>query len=145
LSSIINSEQNTKIITYFPEDKRKLRVLNIYKGSKDGWSKEEFGKKVFDQGPNIVLIKTKLGAICGGFTSKSKDDSGVWVKDTEAFIFNLENKFTPNDYSLAMHQNKNGIYFGSFALKLTGDYLNADNMGYSSIGKGTYYNIEGDS
>jgi hypothetical protein len=71
LSSIINSEQNTKIISYFPAGKRKLRVLNIYKGSRDGWSIEEFGKKVFDQGPNLVLIKTKLGAICGGFTSMS--------------------------------------------------------------------------
>ena len=46
-------------------------IVNIYKGSRDGWSKEVFGKKVFNQGPTIIILKTLKGVICGGFTSKS--------------------------------------------------------------------------
>jgi hypothetical protein len=64
-------------------------VENIYKGSRDGWSKEVFGQRVFNQGPAIILVKTKLGAICGGFTSKSLGGGYVATNDNAAFIFNL--------------------------------------------------------
>ena len=57
-SIITNSDENNKIINYFPADKRNLLVLNIYKGSRDGWSKEVFAQKVFNQGPNLILVKT---------------------------------------------------------------------------------------
>ena len=68
---------------------RNLLVENIYKGSRDGWSKEDFGRRVFNQGPTIILVKTKLGAICGGFTSKSWIAGEEYVNDNAAFIFNL--------------------------------------------------------
>ena len=59
MSSIITtSDENNKIINYFPADKRNKMIVNIYKGSRDGWSKEVFGQKVFNQGPTLILLKT---------------------------------------------------------------------------------------
>jgi hypothetical protein len=46
-------------MSYFPADKGNLLVENVYKGSRDGWSKDVFAEKVFNQGPTIVLAKTK--------------------------------------------------------------------------------------
>ena len=88
-------------------------MLNIYKGSRDGWSKEVFGQKVFNQGPTLILVKTKKGVICGGFTSKSWGASVGFTNDNAAFVFNLNVKFTPTDYGYAIYLVNDGFIFGS--------------------------------
>ena len=123
-------------------------VTNIFKGSRDGWSKEVFGLKVFNQGPTIVLVKTLLGAICGGFASKSWAGSGSWTNDNAAFVFNLNEKFIPSNYGNAIFlgSNANGFEFGNNILAIRGaQQLNADNVGYCYVGTSNYYNISGDS
>ncbi len=50
-------------------DKRNFTVSRIYIGIRDGWSLERFRDQVVNQGPIIILVKTKTGAICGGYTS----------------------------------------------------------------------------
>jgi hypothetical protein len=119
-------------------------VTNIFKGSRDGWSKVVFGLKVFNQGPTIVLVKTKLGAICGGFASKSWA-SGSYSNDNAAFVFNLNEKFIPSNYDNAIYLQNNGFNFGNAILAVAGDQLNADNAGYCNVGTNNYYNISGDS
>ncbi len=69
-SNIIDSGQYDKILSYFPADKKNFAAINIYTGSRDGWGDSVFNSKVLDQGPVIILMKTKLDAICGGYTSK---------------------------------------------------------------------------
>ncbi len=81
MSSIISKQQNDKIIGYFPIEKRNFFVINIYKGSRDGWESDAFTQLVHNQGPALFLCKTKKHAICGGFTSKSWDSSRTWVED----------------------------------------------------------------
>jgi hypothetical protein len=88
-------------------------VKNIYKGSRDGWSIEAFIQRVFNHGPTIVLVRTKLGAICGGFTSKSWAASGGYTNDNAAFVFNLNEKFIPSNYDAAIYLRNNGFEFGS--------------------------------
>jgi TLD len=56
------------MINFFPADKRNLLVFNIYRGSRDGWRKEEFAQKVLNQGPTLILVNTKKGVVSGGFT-----------------------------------------------------------------------------
>ena len=130
MSSIITtSDENIKIINYFPAEKQNLLVLNIYKGSRDGWSKEVFGQKVFNQGPTLILVKTKKGVICGGFTSKSWAASGGYTNDNAAFVFNLNDKFTPTSYDNAIYLVNDGFIFGSSFLSVRGDQLNADGKG----------------
>jgi hypothetical protein len=84
-------------------------VTNIYKGTRDGWSKEVFGQKIFCQGPTIVLVKTKSGAICGGFASKGFAASGEYTNDNAAFVFNLNEKFIPCNYDKAINLRYDGF------------------------------------
>ncbi len=69
-SKIINSGQFDKIFSYFPADKKNFAAINIYTGTRDGWKDSEFNTRVLDQGPIIILMKTKNNAICGGYTFK---------------------------------------------------------------------------
>ena len=36
--------------------------------------------------------------ICGGFSTKSWGKEDEWKRDKDAFVFNLENKYTPEIY-----------------------------------------------
>ena len=102
MSSIVNKVQALKILNHFPAGKRNFRLLNIFKGSRDGWTKEIFAGKVFNKGATLILIKTSKNAIFGGFTSLKWEDSNDYKRDTEAFVFNLESKFNPNNYDKAI-------------------------------------------
>ena len=57
---------------------------------------------MFNQGPTIIIVKSRLGAIFGGFTSKSWGGGGVFTADNTAFVFNMNQKFiqSNNDYSI---------------------------------------------
>jgi hypothetical protein len=69
-------------------------VALIYRGSRDGWGVETFKARVWGQGANIILVKTKQGAIIGGFTTKSwGPDPGPYTVDAAAFIFNMNQRF----------------------------------------------------
>ena len=62
----------------------------------DGNLCETFHKKVDNQGPTITLFETEDGYKFGGYTSKSFNDSGGWIKDSDSFLFNfLNNKIFP--------------------------------------------------
>lgn len=94
---------------HFPEDKRNFMVANIYKGSRDGWKKENFGQYVYNQGPIIILVSTTLGGICGGFTSINIFPGEGFKKDNEAFVFNLKEKFSPVNFDNAIFMRNNGF------------------------------------
>jgi hypothetical protein len=67
------------------------------------------------------------------------------VKDIDAFVFNMTQKFTPNNYERAIYTHKTGFSFGQYdMLGLTALLLNADNVGKCRTGKDTGYDIEGD-
>ncbi len=78
-SSIVGIDEIHKILSYFPVDKRNFRLLNIFKGSQDGWAGEIFKLKVFNKGPTLLILKTTEGAKCGGYTSKNWDGSAKWI------------------------------------------------------------------
>ena len=84
-------------------------MTNIYKGSRDGWEKVIFASRVFDKGPTLIIVKSTTGAIFGGYTSKNWAASGGFVKDTDAFVFNLNTKYTPSNYDYAVHMWSNGF------------------------------------
>ncbi len=82
---------------------RNFRLANIYKGSRDGWTIEKFVEKVFNKGATLILLKTTKNAICGGFTTVSWETKGGYKRDTEAFVFNVDNKYAPNNFGNAIH------------------------------------------
>jgi hypothetical protein len=140
----VTKEQALKILNHFPVGKRNFRLANIYKGSRDGWTKEKFVEKVFNKGATLILLKTTKNAICGGFTAVSWEGSGRYKRDTEAFVFNVDHKYTSNNFDNAVYMNSNGFGFGNLIFLLTGNILNNNNEGRCCTGKGKYYDIEGD-
>ena len=63
-------------------------------------------QRVFFKGPTLIIIKTIDGEICGGYASKNWDGSDLWVKDSEAFVFNMEAKFITNENDHALFTDK---------------------------------------
>ncbi len=143
--AIVSKDQALKILNHFPPGKRNFRLLNIFKGSRDGWTKQIFIDKAFNKGPTLILLKTTKNAICGGFTTVNWENSNVYKRDTEAFVFNVDTKFTPNNYDKAIYTEPKGFTFGNGILRLTGDKLN-ENAEYALCltGKYNHYDIEGD-
>ena len=69
---------------------------------------------------------------------------GDYCEDCDAFVFNLENKYTPNNTSRAIfNYSEGGIEFGNEILKVISNPINGYNNGYCYTGKSNYYDIEG--
>ena len=93
----------------------------------------------------MIILKTYEGKICGGFTTKSWGN-GSWDKDKDAFVFNMENKYTPKQDCDAIYSYRDGGFlFGNCALKLFCDPLNVVDGGECNLYGDYNYNIEQDS
>ncbi len=75
---------------------------------------EAFKARVWGQGANIILVKTKQGAIIGGFTTKSwGPNPGSYTVDADAFIFNMNQRFNQTTGKLSILLCVDGFMFGS--------------------------------
>jgi hypothetical protein len=83
--------------------------------------------------------------VCGGYTSKNWDCSDKWTDDIDAFVFNMTQKYIPNDHLYAIYTHPNGFMFGNGILLVISDStLNKHNEGCCYTGKDRDYDIEGD-
>jgi hypothetical protein len=120
-------------------------ALLLYKGSRDGWTKSKFHELCDRMGPTLTIMKTKAGAICGGFTMQ--DWSGYEYKsDSCAFVFRLDTKatYSPKLQSRAIWCSKGrGPSFGNDALTLWDEPMNGSGKGWSYVdidgGHDTWY------
>jgi hypothetical protein len=129
-----------------------VAALLIYKGSRDGWTKSKFHELCDRMGPTLTIMKTKAGAICGGFTMQDWTSDGRYKSDSCAFVFRLDTKAT---YSSKL-QSDRAIYcdsdygpcFGNHALSLWYDPMNGSGNGGCCVDKDgwhdTYYKIKAD-
>ena len=86
-----------------------------------------------------------MGAVCGGYTSKNWDGSWELTDDIDAFVFNMTQKYIPNNHHHAIYTHPNGFCFGNEILSVISlSKLNNNNEGYCYTGKKYYYDIEGD-
>ncbi len=93
----------------------------------------------------MILLKTTIGAVCGGFTSKDWDGSGRFTNDPDAFVFNMTCKYEPNKIMPPVARAADGFSFGNNILLLTSaTTLNEKNMGVCKMGKQRGYDIEGE-
>ncbi len=75
-------------------------------------------------------MKTKQGAIIGGFTSKSwGPNPGSFTIDADAFIFNMNQRFNQTTGSASIHLIGDGLMFGNEMFSVRGSPLNKDNYG----------------
>ena len=58
-------------------------------------------------------MKTKQGAIIGGFTTKSWASSGGYTVDDAAFIFNMNQRFNQTNGKYSIRLRDDGFEFGS--------------------------------
>jgi hypothetical protein len=68
----------------------------------------------------------------GGFTAKNWTGAEIYQDDQHAFVFNLQNKYTPTDPNKAIFTQFNGFRFGDGVLSLTArdeESLNSPNKG----------------
>ena len=65
------------------------------------------------------------------------------MRDENAFLFDNQNKYVPNDFDKAIFTRKGGFSFGNMTLLLDGDFLNSKNEGRCHVGRERFYDIEG--
>ena len=93
IGDIIKNEDQSNLICDWIGKNKTLRFQLLYKGTKDGDSREAFHKKCDNQGPNISIIESTDGQIFGGYTSKSWIiNNSNYTPDPESFLFNINNK-----------------------------------------------------
>ena len=61
--------------------KKEINLELIYRASRDGWESNIFHQKCDNKGPTIVVVRSELGKIFGGYASISWDRSGNDKKD----------------------------------------------------------------
>jgi hypothetical protein len=89
-------------------------VISLFNTSVDGFKRATLNAKIANQGATLTIIQTTLYAICGGYTSKMWTHNGYYCEDSDAFVFNLDNKYTPNNTSKAIaNYSLGGICFGN--------------------------------
>ena len=116
--------------------KNKINFSLIFRMSEMGTKGEDFHKYCDNQGPTLVIIKTKTKRIFGGFTHlswKKKSDS-IKDKCNHTFIFSLDNmkiiNLLDSDYIQITTKEKYGPIFGNWDfgfqenLKLGKSYAN---------------------
>ena len=100
-------------------------MISLFNTSVDGFELATLNAKIKNQGATLTIIKTTLNAICGGYTSKMWNPDSGYCEDSDAFVFNLENKYTPNDTSCALWNNsQGGIEFGDSILDVRYNPIN---------------------
>ena len=116
-STIIQSDEEKKIIDNWILKNTKKNTTLIYKAKKDGDDSSIFHSKCDNMGPLLIIIQTTSGYRFGGYTSKSwtKPNSSIWIKDELAFVFslNLLRKFEIKIPEQAIgHYGSDGPVFG---------------------------------
>ena len=75
-------------------------------------------------------MKTKQGAIIGGFTTKSWGPiPGEYTVDADAFIFNMNQRFNQTNSKYSILLSTDGFMFGNGMFSVSGSQLNQDNAG----------------
>jgi uncharacterized protein YgfB (UPF0149 family) len=92
-------------------------------------------------------VKTKQGAIIGGFTTKSWGPfTYSYTVDDAAFIFNMNQRFNQTTGKHSIYLRDDGFEFGNKMFEVSGSQLNQDNAGKNNhANTGWGYDIPKDS
>ena len=103
--------ENKKLVSFLP---KKTSIL--FNSKSDGYTIKNFHKKVDNNSPIIIIIKTDTNRAFGGYTEHKwyiKNDGHY--KDDNAFVFSLDNKqkYAVTDSGDAVVEREEYIQFGS--------------------------------
>ena len=133
ISKIIKNDINKQnhIINWILEkiNKDSLEFKLIFRMDEKNYKSEEFHKACDNQGPTLILIKTKTQRTFGGFTPLNWDKTGGGIKDeqNQTFIFSLDiyKKFDILKIKeQAINNSSDGPKFGDCDIKLESNMKN---------------------
>ena len=114
-SDIVKNKKDIDLLVSFLSKKPKKTSI-LFNSKLDGYTIENFHKKVDNNSPTIFIIKTDTNRIFGGYTEhiwNIRNDSKF--KDDNAFVFSLDNKqkYTIINSEDAVVERKAYIQFGA--------------------------------
>ena len=133
ISKIIKNDINKQnhIINWILEkiNKDSLEFKLIFRMDEKNYKSEEFHKACDNQGPTLILIKTKTQRTFGGFTPLNWDKTGGGIKDgqNQTFIFSLDSYKKFDILKIkeqAINNSSDGPKFGDCDIKLESNMKN---------------------
>ena len=133
ISKIIKNDINKQnhIINWILEkiNKDSLEFKLIFRMDENNYKSEEFHKACDNQGPTLILIKTKTQRTFGGFTPLNWDKTGGGIKDeqNQTFIFSLDSYKKFDILKIkeqAINNSSDGPKFGDCDIKLKSNMKN---------------------
>ncbi|CAF0803031.1 unnamed protein product, partial [Didymodactylos carnosus] len=112
--NLLRSEHQRKLNVFYDKPNQKWEL--IYKGTRDGFSAENFHRFCDDKGPTMTVLQAKIGDyLFGGFTSRSWSIESGYKNDTKAFLFTLTNPDDkePTKFSPKKDQTGYAVYHSS--------------------------------
>jgi len=91
-SLIVDPKQDLNLIKNWLGRGKKHELELLYRGSRDGFSSQNFHELCDEAGPTLVVCKSKAyEKVFGGYTSKNWSIIEDYVNDEDAFLFSLSN------------------------------------------------------
>ena len=87
-----STKQKDFVWSVIPNLKDHTDLKLIYRASRDGWARVDFHRHCDNQGPTIILAKSAVGRICGGFTAVPWTSEEGWKNDNTAFLFSVDSE-----------------------------------------------------
>ena len=120
-SNIIKSKEENVIKSWF--NTKILSAELIYDIATDGDSIDDFRKKCYGQFPTMILIRTDMGFMFGGYATTAWKDNGP-ISDYNSFVFsfNPDKKYTVTMPRFALYgcnsKEKILFQFGSLCFRI---------------------------
>ena len=115
-SNILKNNEEKQLVLNWIKPNAKIKLTLLYQVSRDGDRTSTFHSKVSNKFPTVVLLKTKAGFKCGGYTSISWENISNYKKDELAFLFSLDKKkkyrLKNENLSYAIYASSNHFAFG---------------------------------
>ena len=91
-SKILDNIEEKIMISNWIKPNSKIKFNLLYQISRDGDRMSTFYNKIEGKAPTLILIKTKAGYKCGGYTTVIWSQNDNYKKDELAFIFSIDKK-----------------------------------------------------
>ena len=101
--------------TIIPRFSESTRVKLLYRlGEQDTWDLKEFQDKVHGKGATVVLVKSGVNQIVGGYTSVPWTSEGGHKTDSEAVLFSVKHRqrypVQKKEYAVWHHPNYGPVF-----------------------------------
>ena len=116
---LTTQQQKDFVKSMIPNFNDKTTIKLIHRGTRDGGAVADFHRNCDNKGPTIILAKSSVGRVCGGYTSLAWTSSGGHKSDTHSVLFSVDSsiKFTCSNNTRAVYHNSGyGPVFGKYTI-----------------------------